>query len=739
MLMVFTAPANAAVFDIADGDSNGLIAAIHAANTNGEPDVINLATNGTYTLRRVVHTGDFFPGEPGDDRNGLPPIVSEITFNGFGATVQRHATSTTPWFRILQVGDAGGPGFGSINDLTIRDGFINGFGGGAVVYAGSTGFSDCVIRDNWVAQCRRGGGVANFASIRMDSTTVTHNGIRQPCSPAGFIEDQGAGVYNDGDLHIANCDFEHAFASMIWNAENGTLQIIGSSFRDVLYSSALRNDGGDLSITDSLITSNSLGLAGCGTASLIRCSVVANSGGIRHDGDLTIESCEISGNDGGDGLDNYSIGAVHCRGNVQISNSRIRNNVYGSPFAIVSRAKQPSARINLPSCHFHELPRLPAAGIGYQAFRDRELLSVVGCEISGNRNYEFLNPFGAGGIYIQQYSTPPYVPILNRVEIRDSVIRDNNSILQGGGVLVEGGVGYLSIDVSIEDSLIANNHATVAGGGIADMGTQSNVPFVPRIALANTTITGNSAGVGGGIYARQSWLRMYNSTVTGNSADSGNGLYVTEAAIDGASTVELANTLIAEQTGDDCLVDAGEIISRGHNLDSDGTCNLDSNGDIAFGFANLGPLADNGGPTLTHALLPGSDVLDAGDPTACAAEPVGGVDQRGYPRPAGAGCDIGAFEAGDYDGDGVIDGVDVCVSPPAAAVNLAGGPLGDIDDDCAVTLVDFQYFEICLLLAGPDTIPLFTECRAVFDFDADQDVDLIDYAKIQAAIASPAE
>jgi hypothetical protein len=68
----------------------------------------------------------------------------------------------------------------------------------------------------------------------------------------------------------------------------------------------------------------------------------------------------------------------------------------------------------------HELPRLPAAGIGYQAFRDRELLSVVGCEISGNRNYEFLNPFGAGGIYIQQYSTPPYVPILNRVEIRDS-------------------------------------------------------------------------------------------------------------------------------------------------------------------------------------------------------------------------------------------------------------------------------------------------------------------------------
>jgi hypothetical protein len=90
------------------------------------------------------------------------------------------------------------------------------------------------------------------------------------------------------------------------------------------------------------------------------------------------------------------------------------------------------------------------------------------------------------------------------------------------------------------------------------------------------------------------------------------------------------------------------VTSFGHNLDSDGTCltaDVLQPGDIANGNANLGPLADNGGPTFTHALLAGSDALDAGDDTVCAAEPVNGVDQRGVVRPQGAHCDIGAYEA----------------------------------------------------------------------------------------------
>jgi hypothetical protein len=87
------------------------------------------------------------------------------------------------------------------------------------------------------------------------------------------------------------------------------------------------------------------------------------------------------------------------------------------------------------------------------------------------------------------------------------------------------------------------------------------------------------------------------------------------------------------------------ITSNGHNLDSDNTCNLTAVGDLPDTDPRLGPLQDNGGPTLTHTLLFGSPAMDAADNSACPA-----TDQRGFTRPMdgdGDGtptCDIGAFE-----------------------------------------------------------------------------------------------
>jgi len=89
----------------------------------------------------------------------------------------------------------------------------------------------------------------------------------------------------------------------------------------------------------------------------------------------------------------------------------------------------------------------------------------------------------------------------------------------------------------------------------------------------------------------------------------------------------------------------------------------------------------------------------------------------------------------DTDGDGVPDSEDYCPNTPLdIPVNLRGIPLGDIDENCSVTLADFLYFEVCLWLSGPAMTPYFDECAEVFDFDGDEDVDLLDFARLQAII-----
>jgi hypothetical protein len=97
----------------------------------------------------------------------------------------------------------------------------------------------------------------------------------------------------------------------------------------------------------------------------------------------------------------------------------------------------------------------------------------------------------------------------------------------------------------------------------------------------------------------------------------------------------LQNTLIADSpSGGDCFNDGG-VINHTNSLIEDNSC-----GPILSGDPLLGPLADNGSPTQTHALLNGSPALDAGDSATCLP-----IDQRGVTRPQGNDCDIGAYES----------------------------------------------------------------------------------------------
>lgn len=216
----------------------------------------------------------------------------------------------------------------------------------------------------------------------------------------------------------------------------------------------------------------------------------------------------------------------------------------------------------------------------------------------------------------------------------------------GGCITLGGG------DLTLTDSAVTGCTApSTAGGGIwIDPSTSATI--------LRSTISGNSSPQGGGINS-QGTVTIANSTISGNGTTTGTGTAIFAHV---AGTMTLRNVTIASNLGflavrvaspaqvnarnviiangtttDNC---SGPITNLGNNLEYPGTL-------CGFTQANplLAALANNGGPTQTHALNVGSAAIDAGDAATCAASPVSNVDQRGLVRPVGTRCDIGAVEA----------------------------------------------------------------------------------------------
>ncbi len=227
------------------------------------------------------------------------------------------------------------------------------------------------------------------------------------------------------------------------------------------------------------------------------------------------------------------------------------------------------------------------------------------------------------------------------LNVINSTISHNRGFDRCVGLCVGGGIassGTLSV---INSTISHNSMSSGTGGGVWNEWKRTAI-------FTNTTISHNSSGTSGGIANDGGFVELINCTVTQNNAT-----LAMSSGIGNGGVLKLSNTIVANQlTGPDC---AGlPMTSLGHNLDSDGSCNLTALGDIPNGNANLGPLQDNGGLTETHAPLPGSDALDAGDDAICAGDPINGVDQRGVSRPQGAACDIGAFELGEEGPNGQV-------------------------------------------------------------------------------------
>jgi hypothetical protein len=270
--------------------------------------------------------------------------------------------------------------------------------------------------------------------------------------------------------------------------------------------------------------------------------------------------------------------------------------------------------------------------------------------VSGNTAADW-----GGGIQIEDGS----------LDIRSSTISGNTTPSDSAGINIDGG------NVTVVNSTITGNTSPQQGGGIGNFGDPGIVPT--SLVIINSTIAGNTADEGGGLW---------------NSA--------------GGATTTVTNTIVA-------LNNAGPVPDAGAGVDAgpgfapdiggfnyvDGGNNLIGNatGTPAFALTTLkgtaaakidpllGPLASNGGPTQTRALLAGSPALNAANATVCAAAPVSGVDQRAVARTGS--CDIGSFEGAGTAADASVpdssSGTDASSTTDSGTIESDSGTIGDLD------------------------------------------------------------
>lgn len=534
--------------------------------------------------------------------NGPLQIDASVVMNRSGLPVTVSATSGS---RVVEVDNSDTRV--DLHRMNLTQGNAGGYDGGAVLVSN---FSDLLLASSTVSDSTTGddgGGVAviNNSRLILADTTISGNSA----------SDNGGGV----------------FATVYSSVSLSNSSLVTGNY-------AGNNSGGinlyrsSMTLNDSTVTGNTANGTNGGGVGVFYYSILdvrngtisANSaysfgGGIGGNlGKTFIVDSSISGNTAGidcGGINGY-------QSNVVLQGATVSNNVatrYGGGICGTGATLE----LSNTTVSGNSVSDDDGGGIiaGNGALVTIESSTISGNTVSGN------TADGAGIL----------VGSGTNLQINRSVLSGN----VGSGVYTDGGgLTAFSSTTTITQSTISGNSVVDDGGGLYIYGGTASV--------VNSSISGNIAddsAAGVGAFSNTS-VTITNSTISGNTAPTSAGL-LSYQYDSNSPTVTLSNTIMGNSySGSDCGTDGTVTFSASFTLVENDNCGLTDSvdGNIIGTDPQIGPLADNGGATPTHLLIPGGPAIDSGDNTDCGTGQFVETDQRGALRNDGS-CDIGAFEA----------------------------------------------------------------------------------------------
>ncbi len=529
-----------------------------------------------------------------------------------------------------------------------------------------------------------GGGIYNAGNLTINNSILTGN-TASNIPVGGPASGCGGGLY---DTYYATATINNSTIS------NNTAAVSGGGICNGGLSTAYPIYDATLTINNSTISNN---------------TAASSGGGILNYGSstATINNSTLADNSAsfGGGILNYGGASYYGNGysTATISNSTFSGNMATYGGGIYSSLG--NLRINTSTLTGNTAKSVSFFDGDGGGIYNADTATISNCTLSGNTAARYGGGIDNGGgtttignctftSNTAQYGGGIYGP----ATISNCTLANNTATRYGGGIY-NGGSGTATISncilagnmaqygggiwnagtATLSNCTLASNTATSSGGGIYHSGFLFNGQY-GTLSINNCTLAGNAASSGGGIYNGSGTATINNSTLAGNEASSGGGIFnygdvttiIRNSTLAGNSassgggiynigfpTAMLGNSIVAANTAGSASDVRGSFTSLGHNLIgiADGSSGFSNgvNGDLVGSAASpldpkLGPLANNGGPTQTMALLVGSPAIDAGSNALIPIDPSTGqpttTDQRGsgYARIVGSSVDIGAYE-----------------------------------------------------------------------------------------------